>query len=105
MDTEQIEKIEKKERRKDFISGLVRDEDGRPSSTKIQSWLSWIIVVITWVVSVILTGFADSMSFALALLGVGTVNRSVSKVSTLRFGNTSNGPTKTLFKSRMNNDE
>ena len=35
MDTEQIEKIEKKERRKDFISGLVRDEDGRPSSTKI----------------------------------------------------------------------
>lgn len=98
MDEKKLKKELNKKKRKEFISGLVKDERGKPSATKIQSWGSWLAVMAAWMFDVIQHGFRESIEFALALLGIAVGARGVSKVTNLR--NKSDKPTKSLFKSK-----
>lgn len=98
MEEKKLKKELNKKKRKEFLVGLIKDERGKPSATKIQSWASWLAVLGAWLYDVMQYGFRESIEFALALLGISVGARGVSKVTNLR--NKNDQSNKSLFKSK-----
>lgn len=88
-----------------FIHGLITDETGSPSSTKLQQWGSWFIVTGTFIWDTIQHGL-HNVELALGLLGLGAVSRGMSSYNNFKYRSISesNQPKRSLFSNTDNGE-
>ena len=74
---------------------MFRDESNKPSMSKYQMFINWVVVLGAYVWDVISYGANHSIELALGLLGIGAFSRGVSQFNNFKYQ--SGQPRRSLF--------
>jgi len=80
---------------KAYLSSMFRDENSKPSMSKTQLFINWIVVLGAYMYDVISYGASHSIELALGLLGIGAASRGVSQFNNFKYK--SSQPSKSIF--------